>query len=158
MEEEGWELMPELLLVLNSAGSHCCPTALPNSSRKYPKLLDGLGLPEAVQSCIHPQMGDLFPKRAWKNFKSPNHPSPTQQQDQLCPCSSYPPAHRVVCRDEGSRVGAVPKYSKETQTGQITPELGAAITLIVWSQRLCPLHNKFLIAHESFGMFVAKDS
>lgn len=44
-------------------------------------------------------------------------------------------------------------------TGGLTPELGAVTALTVCSQSLgsCPLHNKFLIAHESFGMFVARD-
>lgn len=37
--------------------------------------------------------------------------------------------------------------------------LGVVITLILWLQslRLCPFHNKSLIAYESFRMFVAMD-
>lgn len=71
-----------------------------------------------MQSCIHPQTGDLVPKRTWKCFKSSNRPFPTQQKDQLCPCSCFhPPVHRMVWRDEGCRVWALPKDPKGTQVG-----------------------------------------
>lgn len=134
----------------------CRVQLLSNSSPQHQpeisQVLEDLGLPESMQSCLHPQMGDLIPKKTWKCFKNSGHPFPTQQKDQVCPC-------RIVWRAEGCRVWAVPKDPKEPWAGQITPELGAVITLIVWSPslRLCPLHNKFLIAHESFGMFVAED-
>lgn len=162
VEEEGQEFMPKLFLVLSSAGSHCCPTVLPNTSQTYPEIpqaLEVLGFPEAVQSCIHPEMGDLVPTRTWKNFRNPNHPFPTRQKDQLCPCScSHPAAHRIVWRDEGSGSGPFPEIPRSPRQVR-SPGAGGVIALTVWSPslRLCPFHKEFLIAHESFGMFVAKD-
>lgn len=68
----------------------CRVQLLSNSSPQHqPEIsqaLEDLGLPESVQSCLHPQMGDLVPKRTWKCFKSSDHPFPTQEKDQVCPC------------------------------------------------------------------------
>lgn len=47
--------------------------------------------------------------------------------------------------------------AKETPAGQITPDGSSHDPACGQSLRLCPFHNKFLIAHQSFGMFVAKD-
>lgn len=79
IEEEGQELMPKLFLVLNSAGSHCCPAVVPNTSQTWPEISRLWGLWVFLRLC------NLVFIHKWENYSLQGLGSTSRAQIILLP-------------------------------------------------------------------------